>query len=116
MLEQLESALTGLLRLADIERGSQHTDTIRDRVFESLYRLMDLRRPVIPAGVVESFKKLGVEICIEVGGNPVWVVPAATGQDRIEITSDAIGLLLHCQESFGGKVVRVEMCGEKETV
>jgi hypothetical protein len=67
-------------------------------------------RVAIPQDEIDSFKALGVELCIrseELG--EVWLVPGYTGQARKEITPEHAATLRLLLEAFpGGRVAAFE--------
>jgi hypothetical protein len=59
---------------------------------------------------IDSFKKLGVEVCLESEAfGEVWLVPEYTGRDRKEITPEHAATIARVMEAFpGSKVVSFE--------
>ena len=74
-------------------------------------------RAAIPQDALDSFKVLGVELCIrseELGD--VWLVPHFTGQARKEITPEHAATLRLLLEAFpGGRIVRFERLSKAAT-
>jgi hypothetical protein len=69
--------------------------------------------PALPAGAlltredVASFARLGVEIECSSPLGTFWLVPARTGQDRLEFTPEEAVVLVNIVQVFGGQVVAV---------
>jgi hypothetical protein len=60
------------------------------------------RAPITP-DELESFKALGVELCLDLGeAGPVWLVPRYTGQGRKEITPEHAATLRLLLDAFPG--------------
>ncbi len=60
--------------------------------------------PTAPCGMtaedIESFKALGVEVCIDSEMGQIWLVPKYTHQDRMEITPEHMALICYTRMSF----------------
>jgi hypothetical protein len=56
----------------------------------------------IPASDIASFKALGVEVQLDVGGGAVHLVPAYTKQDRIELSVEHAATLRRLLDAFPG--------------
>ncbi|MCP4603960.1 MAG: hypothetical protein GY847_26130 [Proteobacteria bacterium] len=60
--------------------------------------------PTAPCGLadkdIESFKELGVEVCIDSEVGRIWLVPEYTDQDRMEITPEHMALICYARMSF----------------
>jgi len=55
---------------------------------------------------IESFKALGVEVCLQSESfGELWLVPAYTGQPRRELTPEHLATVLHALSVFPGSRV-----------
>jgi hypothetical protein len=108
LLEQLRRSIAGLLALSEFERENLGSSEVYSQTWTEAYKSLGLRPPAVDSKAVAEFNRAGVEVCIDVGGQPVWVVGEATGiPDRVEFTAQGVAFLLACQEAFGGKVISV---------
>jgi hypothetical protein len=71
-------------------------------------KAMDKREPLpgLTAEDIDSFKKLGVEVCLDSKAfGELWLVPAYTGTDRKEITPEHAATIARVLEAFSGSEV-----------